>query len=237
MAWGSPVLTARSSCASSGWRTLALRARRATLAVAALTLAAPLLASSPIDIVWPGEHGVLHSGQQVEIRWRSLDADVAEAELLLIVDDDTGFTVRLTPEFEPGRESFTWVVPSLPASAARIRLRVGVDGEEVESEPSESFRIEADTGDPLPPIGFRNGEWWMGAVPRQSAASPEPRPPARLSTADTDRPAVDPALGTWVVALAGPAALRSLHRTETFPCPRRADGARFGRPQAAPLRE
>jgi hypothetical protein len=150
-------------------------------------------ASAPIEIAWPGEPGVLHTGQMGQVRWGRLGPEVEEAELLLVVNNENGFTLRLTEEFEPDLDSYIWVVPNLPARAARICIRVGIEGREVQMARSGEFRIEPELNEPPPPIRFKNGEWWAGAVCADFSPQPGPGPSLQYSERDTgEREAVLP---------------------------------------------
>ncbi len=67
----------------------------------------------------------LRAGEVVEIRWESPPADVEEMELLLSIDDGRHFTLRISPEIDPGTRRFRWRVPNLGTETARIAMRVG----------------------------------------------------------------------------------------------------------------
>jgi len=67
----------------------------------------------------------LRAGEVVEIRWEMPPGDVEEMELLLSIDDGRHFTLRISPELDPGSRRFRWRVPNLGAESARIAMRVG----------------------------------------------------------------------------------------------------------------
>lgn len=148
-------------------------ARGMMMVLVVAMIAIPAAASPAIRFVSPGRGETLHAGQPVEIRWTRLGSSVEEAELLLTIDDQAGFQLRLTPQFQPDRETWTWVVPNLPTRAARIRIRVGIDGREIESRPSAPFGIDATPEAPLPGVHFDQGEWWLGATLLQMPLVPD----------------------------------------------------------------
>lgn len=114
-------------------------------------------------ILAPRSETVL-AGTTTEIRWTSLPEDIDEFELLLSLDDGRSFTVRLTPQLDPGVGTYVWRVPNLPASRARLRLRVGRDGREVEGPPGNAFAIARDSRLPGSGLEHRAGEWWPVAA-------------------------------------------------------------------------
>lgn len=120
-------------------------------------------AAEAVRIVVPagGEH--LAAGQVVEVRWDGLPDDVDEMELLLDVNGTTPQRVRLTPQLAGAARAFRWQVPNLPAQEARLRLRWGRDGLEVEGEPSAPFTIVPDTRSPTDGIHVLCGELWIGS--------------------------------------------------------------------------
>jgi len=149
------------------------RSFRTCLAVAAL---APLLlaasgaaegATPPVRVAieQPAAGERLLAGSTTAVRWTQLPAEVEEFELLLTLDGARSFTVRLTPQSDPTSEELSWEVPNLPAREARLRLRVGIGGQEIESEPSAPFAIVGSYDAPTTPLYFADGELWTFPVP------------------------------------------------------------------------
>jgi hypothetical protein len=62
-------------------------------------------------------------------------------------------------------------VPNLPAQTARLRLRFGSQGREVECEPSSPFAITSDRNASLADVSWRDGEQWLD-VPTPSGWIP-----------------------------------------------------------------
>jgi hypothetical protein len=77
-----------------------------------------------------GDTGVLRPGESRTIRIAAPPAGATEWEAFLSVDGGRSFPVRITPHLPIAERSFSWIVPSLPTAAARIRFRFGVGGVE-----------------------------------------------------------------------------------------------------------
>jgi hypothetical protein len=132
---------------------------RLIASILAVLAAAPVLAGITVTAPPPARH--LAPGESVAIAWSDLPAGVEELEVLLSLDGGRSYPVRLTPSMDPRRAVFEWVVPNLPAACARVRLRVGIGGREIESEASPPFEIGRAVDAPIAPLEFRNGEWWI----------------------------------------------------------------------------
>lgn len=137
-------------------------------------------ATSSADPGWgrleaPAAGDLLHPGDVVEIRWGSLPVGLDEFELLLSVDGGASFPVRLTPQLDPCLRSVRWLVPNLSAPRARLRLRVGIDGHEIEGPPGPVFAIAASPRAPASGLELRAGEWWLVEQPVVAAPSPPSR--------------------------------------------------------------
>jgi len=107
-----------------------------------------------------GAPSVVRPGQLVEISWRA-PAGAEELELLLVLAADSRESLRLTESLSARSGTWRWRVPSLPAATARLVLRWGCEGREMEGEPGPSFTI-ALPGARLAPITLRRGELWVG---------------------------------------------------------------------------
>jgi hypothetical protein len=70
-------------------------------------------------------------GSEVEVAWTLPAAahEGDEMELLLSIDGEEVFSVRVSEELEPDRRRFLWRVPSLATTRARLALRAGEGGE------------------------------------------------------------------------------------------------------------
>lgn len=185
-----PPRTDEAGCAPSvsdggrAWRTPVARLG-GRLVLAGLVLAAPAYAaaSDPGGVLIEGGRASVRAGKIVMLRWTPLPPETEEFELLLSLDGGHQY-LRLTEMQEPDLEFLEWRVPNLPTSDARLRLRVGIDGEEVELQPSAPFTILRDASGPLADITFRGGEWWTSRplsvaepdvpAPRQDAEAPIP---------------------------------------------------------------
>ncbi len=127
-----------------------------------LVLVALPLAAGP-RVAAPHAGTGLVPGEVVEVVWDPVEGPVEELELLLILDGSGRQTVRLTRSLPPATTVWRWRVPAIPARTARLVLRVGRDGREVEGEPGPPFRIRATDG-PCAPVAWRRGELWLGGT-------------------------------------------------------------------------
>ena len=125
----------------------------AAILIALLAAAAPAAAA-------PRLHGIperVRSGAELRITWTGLGREAHEAELELALAG--GHWVRISPELEARAGGFTWRVPSGLAGPARLRLRYGGEGYEVESDVSVSFVLQASAvATHASDAGL--GEWW-----------------------------------------------------------------------------
>jgi hypothetical protein len=124
----------------------------------------------------------------VRLEWPSLPPDVDEFEILLSLDGGASYPIRLTPQLAPGTTVLTWEIPNLPTTAARVRLRAGFDGHEVEGAPSRTFHLLAREDLPPAPLRYADGEWWIsvGASLWSVALTHRTEP-----TAQASKPAVE----------------------------------------------
>jgi hypothetical protein len=106
----------------------------------------------------------------VEIRWSPLPEDVEEMEVLLSVDGRDAVSIRLTPQIDPRAGSTLWDVPRIAVTAARLRIRYGRNGREVDGEPGEPFSISVSPGFGMATLLHRDGELWI--APDDSLPSP-----------------------------------------------------------------
>lgn len=126
--------------------------------------------SVPGRIERPAGGDALYAGEMIEVRWTALPDAVNECELLLSLDGGRDFTVRLTPRLDRTTRELSWRVPNLPTRQARLRLRVGVAGREIESSMSSGFTIVGASTSPLAPVRLAHGEWWTATIPGASLA-------------------------------------------------------------------
>jgi hypothetical protein len=127
-----------------------------TMVVTTTAGAAPRLA----PLLDPGRE--FHAGEQVVLQWSELPRDADEMEILLALDDDQRFVVRVTAQIDPRRACLTWRVPNLAVEHARLRIRYGNSSGEFETAPSAPFRIVADLSRPPERELVHEGAWWTG---------------------------------------------------------------------------
>ncbi len=128
-------------------------------------------------LIAPAAGAALRAGEVVTVRWTPVDRGVEEFELLLSLDGGLTFPLRLTEMLDPGSTSYVWHVPNLPSGAARLRLRVGVEGRELLLPPGPEFTVAGDAAAPIERLTYRRGEWWPteGVASEPHAVDVEPR--------------------------------------------------------------
>src|SRR5438477_7544986 len=91
--------------------------------------------------------GEARAGHLEATEWNGLPNGVDELELLLTVEG-RDIPLRLTPRLLAQPGLVVWRVPNILSRRARIRLRFGVEGEEVESALSAEFEIRPSESEP-----------------------------------------------------------------------------------------
>jgi hypothetical protein len=132
-----------------------------------LLLLSSVAAASPPgmgQVVAPAAGAVLRAGELTEVRWSPLPAEVEEVELLLSLDGSWGSSLRLTRQLEPGACRFTWSVPNLPTTSARLRLRFGGLGGEELAAAGAPFTIVTARDAPLAGLQLLRSELWVSDV-------------------------------------------------------------------------
>jgi len=111
------------------------------LLVGVLVLSLPAFAKStsvatsdPVfTLITPRLGAQLKGGSQVLVRWDFVaDETVLHnpwAELELYMVDDHGLSLRITPQLNIMARSFSWTVPMVNTTSARIVLQFGIEGE------------------------------------------------------------------------------------------------------------
>ena len=209
------------------------------VALLALVVASPMRAAEPGPgyLFFESERLRFRGGEVVKLRWAPLPHETEEFELLLSLDGGHHF-IRLTEMQEPSLESLEWRVPNLPSGDARLCLRVGLKGKEVELELSAPFTILGDGDAPIAGVTFRAGEWWTSQTipvalpdvqaPHQHAGSPVPPDwGAHLA----------PSLGRDHIATAPPAVASTARSACARPDPREKPRLLGRSPRIIPLRE
>lgn len=151
--------------------------RLGAIAGLCLLASAAVSATPAVSISVPAGE-ILLAGSVVEVRWHGVARDVEEVELLLSLDGGRT-SVRLTEQLSSGSGSYFWTVPDLAARRASLILRMGIRGQEIESEPSERFDIGGGSGTTAR-VAFNGGELWI--VPDDDARDEHPRPASGLAT-------------------------------------------------------
>ncbi len=160
---------------------------RCSLALALALLLSPAALAGWGEIVSPGADSVLVPGTTVEVVWTGVPPEVDELELLLCLDNEGGRTVRLTPQLDPRVGRATVLVPHLPSPSARLRMRVGVRGRELDGPVSAQLVIAPDPSARLATVRPHAGELWAG---RENAVEARPvgsQPALRREPDDSQR--------------------------------------------------
>jgi len=131
--------------------------KRVLVALALMASGSAAIAAD-VSVAVP-QFGTVRAGETAKIEWCGLPGDVEELELLLSVEGLEG-PVRVTPQLSPRAGQLMWRVPNLPSRRARITIRFGLDGKEIESAPSARFEILPAGSEPRTVLSFREGEWW-----------------------------------------------------------------------------
>jgi hypothetical protein len=126
----------------------------------------------------------LRAGERVSLAIPEPPPGVEELEVLLSVDGGRSYPVRVTPEMDRSARRVEWLVPNLPASEARLRIRYRLGGWEVEGPPSATFTLRGDARRSQELDLFHEGNWWSGL------AAPVGFGPAVRGRADTQIEAV-----------------------------------------------
>jgi hypothetical protein len=129
------------------------------LSITLILLAAASARLSAEVSVTPPVFGTIRAGDTARIEWRGLPGGVEELELLLTIEGRE-LPIRVTPQLAAGAGVLLWRVPNLPSRRARLTIRYGLDGEEIEDAPSAFFEILPSAGEPPAVLAFRQGEWW-----------------------------------------------------------------------------
>lgn len=102
----------------------------------------------------------LEPGQKVRITWSRLPPDTEEFELLLKCESPFVFKVRLTECKDPGLDAISWIVPRIPCQRARLLLRRGERGREIDWAWSRPFSIRGGLCAPVQKTAYYRGEFW-----------------------------------------------------------------------------
>jgi hypothetical protein len=113
--------------------------------------------SLPVPIMDETE---VYAGRRVSLRWRSLEGQAEELELVFSLDDGRTFNVRVSPELSGGECRYEWRVPNVGVQRARMRLRARKAGHELSGPAGRPFRIVPSPVKSPERWTYRDGEWW-----------------------------------------------------------------------------
>ncbi len=142
--------------------------RRLLFASAIVLLAVPAFAG--ITLLAPRTGDRLEGGSDATLKWAAdvLPPDAAEWEAFLSVNGGGYYAVRITPHLDADIRSFTWHVPNIATTRARLMLRIGDETHERIIALPETFTIEA-TSAPIEP-SFAESEAGESATPGSEPA-------------------------------------------------------------------
>ena len=126
--------------------------------LSALLLARGTLGSDP-EVNFAGGCE-LEPGRAVRVTWSPLPKDTEEFELLLKFESPFPAKIRLTECKDPELDSLAWVVPRIPCERARLLLRRGEGGREIDWAWSRTFSIRGSPYAPVQRTAFYRGEMW-----------------------------------------------------------------------------
>ncbi|HKR64404.1 MAG TPA: hypothetical protein VJZ00_11795 [Thermoanaerobaculia bacterium] len=94
----------------------------------------------------PADGAMLRGGSYASLDWSAsaLPAGTEEWEAFLSVDDGGYYAFRITPHLDIERRTFTWLVPNVDATSAKILIRTGDEKRETHFVIPGSFRIVRD---------------------------------------------------------------------------------------------
>jgi hypothetical protein len=134
--------------AAAGRLVFASSMRRLTTSIIALAMfaIASSAQASTLQLVAPAGGATLRGGSFAELRWSSaeLPAAAEEWEAFLSVDGGRYYAFRVTPHLDIELERFTFLVPNVDTSDARILIRAGDEKHETEFESAGTFSIVRD---------------------------------------------------------------------------------------------
>ena len=206
--------------------------RSPSLLFAAATVAVGLTGSAgavPVPAIAPS----VAAGERVVLSWGALPSFADEFEILLSVDGGGRAAIRATSSMNPSTRAIEWRVPNLPAPHARLRIRWGDGGHEIESPWSEPFEIRPARAGRLEPLHRDGAEIALG----ETAGPPLDVPPDAAPV-----PAVSSGPLTLATAVRAPFVLESPGRAGALakmgnrPRPRRTRRASIAPSSLPPLR-
>lgn len=110
----------------------------------------------PVPVIGTVE---MRAGDRVSVRWQPIEPTIKEFELILSLDGGRSWSLRISPELDPGKDRYVWEVPNLVADEARMRIRARFGGREVWGPEGRAFRMLPDPDRP------REG-WLFWEIPR-----------------------------------------------------------------------
>jgi hypothetical protein len=129
-----------------------LRLLSALALVAALSAQAEVRAEGSAVLHEPRQGAVLRGGSTATISWSAtgtLEGFVEEWEAFLSVDGGRYYAYRITPHLDLDRRSFTFEVPNVETTQARILIRAGNERREIELASPQTFAIARDQAQAL----------------------------------------------------------------------------------------
>ena len=113
------------------------------LAAVAVALFAATAPAQAIELVQPAPHSILRGGSfaQLECSLLAAPAGAEEWEAFLSIDGGAHYDVRLTPHLNLSIDRYTWLVPNVDASDARVLIRTGNERRETIVEIPQSCSI------------------------------------------------------------------------------------------------
>lgn len=144
---------------------------RATLATLVLALAGAAGSAHAVQLVRPSVRSVLQGGSfaAVEIAPGSVPLGTEEWEAFLSLDGGAHYDVRLTPHLDLAVQRFSWLVPNVDATDARILIRTGDERHETIEEIPITFSIRRDQHVPIAPQ-----TWFSREQPEPARPGDEP---------------------------------------------------------------
>ena len=140
----------------------------AALVIALLGAAAPVHA---VELLQPSSRSILHGGSfaPLQIALPTIPPAAEEWEAFLSLDGGAHYGFRITPHLDLSIDRYTWLVPNVDATDARILIRTGDERLETIEEIPASFSIRRDA---RAPVGVHS--WITHEQPEPARPGDEP---------------------------------------------------------------
>ena len=116
------------------------------LAAFVLALVGASESARAVELVQPSPRSILHGGSfaALQIALPTVPPAAEEWEAFLSLDGGAHYSFRITPHLDLSIDRYTWLVPNVDATDARVLIRTGDEHHETVEEIPASFSIRRD---------------------------------------------------------------------------------------------